>query len=79
MELHWTWYALAIVGVYRMITVCFEAVVRRTVRIAQESRSETETAAASRDIRRAAAPQHAFALYQDVSQLEGPADSQGER
>ncbi|MFF8610981.1 hypothetical protein ACF06X_34310 [Streptomyces sp. NPDC015346] len=43
MELHWAWYALALVGVYRMIAVCFEAVVRRTVHIARQSAAESKT------------------------------------
>lgn len=43
MGLHPTWYALAIIaGVYRMISVCFEAVVRRTVQTARQPAAEPE-------------------------------------
>jgi hypothetical protein len=38
--LHWAWYALALVGVYRMTAVGFDAAVRRVVRIASLARDE---------------------------------------
>ncbi|MFG3552704.1 hypothetical protein [Streptomyces sp. NPDC047725] len=40
MGLHWAWYALALVGVYRMTAVGFDAAVRRVVRIASLARDE---------------------------------------
>ncbi|GHI23368.1 hypothetical protein Shyd_47390 [Streptomyces hydrogenans] len=41
MRLHWAWYALAILaGVYRMIAVCFEAVVRQTIAPARQPAAE---------------------------------------
>ncbi len=44
MELHWAWCALAIIaGVYRMIAVCFEAAVRRTVQIARQPAAEPDS------------------------------------
>ncbi|WP_405546486.1 hypothetical protein OG590_38970 (plasmid) [Streptomyces goshikiensis] len=79
MELHWTWYALAAVGVYRMITVCFEAVVRRTVSIAQQTCSDTAPLMSARHARPATTVQHALTLTPDVNPLIFQADGQGER
>ncbi|MEV8529274.1 hypothetical protein AB0451_34890 [Streptomyces sp. NPDC052000] len=73
MGLHLTWYAFAVVGVYRTITVCFEAVVRHALRIVAQDRS----AAGGSARRHAAGPgaplqQHALALYQDFAQHVDP-------
>jgi hypothetical protein len=42
--LHWAWYALALVGVYRMTAAGFEAVVRHIVRIASQASAEHRSA-----------------------------------
>lgn len=45
MGLNWAWYALALVGAYRMTAAGFEAVVRHTVRIASQASAEHRSAA----------------------------------
>lgn len=40
MGLHWAWYALALVGVYRMTEAGLDAAVRRIVRTASLARDE---------------------------------------
>ncbi|MFG2717905.1 hypothetical protein ACGFW5_06310 [Streptomyces sp. NPDC048416] len=81
MGLHLTWYAFAVVGAYRTITVCFEAVVRHALRIAAQDRS---TAPAGTPARRPAAGSgrplgpHALTLYQDLAQAAHQ-DSEADR
>lgn len=43
MGLHMAWYALALVGAYRMTALGFDAVVRRIVRIASQATAERRT------------------------------------
>ncbi|MET9438991.1 hypothetical protein [Streptomyces sp. NPDC006551] len=80
MELHWTWYALAIVGAYRMITVCFEAVVRRTIHIARQSTTAEPVTSPVRTPRGPIAPPPGAVqpLYRELHPGFAPAQGEGQ-
>ncbi|GHI18641.1 hypothetical protein Shyd_00120 [Streptomyces hydrogenans] len=76
MRLHWAWYALAILaGVYRMIAVCFEAVVRQTIAPARQPAAEPRF----HPVRKAPVPPRVWVPPLEPPPLQGAGPKEGGR
>ncbi|MGW1376283.1 hypothetical protein ACWD6P_18705 [Streptomyces sp. NPDC002446] len=68
----WPWYALALVGVYRLTATGLDALVRRVVRTASQARAEHHRAIAT--TRTTAVPPPRGAFFQDRPRYGASAD-----